>query len=350
MILNSCGDEVLVDKLRNDGHPCKVPEWILPQEGNKSSTFEYSMYQIKAVSSDLESILYHLNGYYLYSRNDNSVSYIPLGEFIYSDPNIKSTHGSYKEFACPYSMNKYVFLVQFFAVDGKEYLHWYMYDHSTKTVTKVTPIEYREKGISIYDTTAPRSLFQWLSNSTEENDLLYTSKGVYCLQKNKIIDSTFSFPNIFSVSPNGKYKWHLYSENSGIQNQNTGYYLNGIEIIGIETMNSKLFFPSINNNIVWSPDSKFMSIIAYKDEEFSIAKSSKEMIIIDVEQSLLQRKIIRVKSVSFRDSYCAYRIGRQGLFLNDNKFAVSWSYNYDDKGIIYEIDLDSLDKKVLVDF
>lgn len=347
LILTSCAEEVLVDRLRDDGHPCKIPIWILPPSGSYGNRVGYPMYEVKQVSFDQDYILHSFKGYNIFSRKDKSVSYVPIYELMYLDTNIRSINGKLTEYMCPYNKNKILFWVQFFGSDRKEYRHWFIYDHSTKTATKVTPLPYREKGIKIPDSTAPQ-LLQWLNNSTEGNDLFYTTNGVYCVQKNQIIDS-FTYSNVFSVSPNGKYKWHVYSNHSGMQHQYTGYYLNGVEINGIKIYGSSLFQTN-SDNIVWSPDSKYMSIIAFKDEEFAAARGSKELIVIDVEQTILQRKIVRVKSISFRDTYCAYRIGQQGMFLNDNKFAVSWSYNSNDQGIIYEINLDSLDKKVLVDF
>jgi hypothetical protein len=321
-IVTSC-EETIESNDKNDVKCNTIPNWAQPD--TYSNYVYYSLFEIIAISKDQNNFIYEWAGnYYYYAKSKNinkpiNIQKITNGEISYYE--------SLDVLPCPYDNSRYILVISGYIEKNSIRTHWYLYEPESEISSKITPSDFREKGLDESTYSWLPSPFTWLNTSTEGNDLLHTRFGTYHLQKEEYEVKAINGMYYNSVSPDGKFKW-------------SGYMLNGVKIDSVSnyTLNG--------NSIRWSKDSRYIASVR-------IIKSDDNIItyviyVIDVEKTLAAGKVVLKRTINLRDDFCVYRAGIYAQYISENKVLVSMSENEKDKGILYEVDLNTGQRTALV--
>lgn len=322
IMLFSC-EETIVPNTNNDVKCNSIPIWALP--GTYSNMVYYPLFEIDAISKNQDNFFYEWAGNYFYfSKSKNikkpiNINKITNGEIRFD--------GTLVVLPCPYDNNKFLLIMDGLNEQNSTRTHWYLYEPETEISSKITPSAFREKGLDETTYTWLPSPFTWLNTSTEGNDLLQTRFGTYHLQNEEYVVKLTNGSYYNSVSPDGKYKW-------------SGYILNGVKIDSISD------YTITGNGIRWSKDSRFFaSVRTIKSDDLV---TSYVIYVIDVEKTLTSGRVFVEKTINLRDLYCVYRAGLNAQYVNENKILVSMSANEKDRGILYEVDINTCQRTPLI--
>lgn len=321
-MLYSCEDAIEP----NDKNKLKcetVPNWAKPDY--YSNLVYYPLFEIVAMSNDQKNFFYEWAGnYFYYSKSNNVKKPLNFNKIINGEIRYD---GTLDVLPCPYDNNKYILVIDGLNEQNSTRTHWYLYEPETEKCTKITPSDFREKGLDETTYSWLPSPFTWLNSSTEGNDLLQTRFGTYHLQKEIYVEKAADGSYYNSVSPDGKYKW-------------SGYILNGVKIDSISD------YTNTGNGIRWSKDSRFFaSVRTIKSDDLV---TTYVIYVLDVEKTLSMGKVVVTKTINLRDLYCVYRAGLYTQYVNENKILVSMSENEKDRGILYEVDINTGQRSPLI--
>lgn len=298
------------------------PHWLFYASGDYKP-----LYEIVALSINQQDFVYRWSaGYFFFSKAKNTKIFLDINKL--TNEEIRYYGLPINVLPCPYDENVFMFIVEGYNKTNETITHWYLYNTQSNTFTKVTPSQYKDSGIKEKDFSTISFPITWLSTSTKDNDILHLNfDGTFHLQLEEFIkkDSVKTFYS--EVSPNGNFVW-------------TGYLLNGKNIEGRILNDAEIIQL---DRILFSSDSKYIAVIAKTDFVLidSLGDYFKELHIINVEKTLAAGRVVIDKSLSLKDHFCSFRAGIYAQYVNKDKVLVSWSYQYDDRGTIYEVDMNT---------
>lgn len=300
-----------------------IPNWALPS--TYSNLVYYPLFEIVAISNDLNNFIYEWAGnYFYYSQRKNIKKPLNINKIINGE--IKYD-GTIAVLPCPYDNNKFLLIIDGLNEQNATRTHWYLYEPDTEKSTKITPSDFRENGLDETTYSWLPSPFTWLNSSTEGNDFLQTRYGTYHLQNEVYVEKVDDGSYYNSVSPDGKFKW-------------SGNILNGVKIDSFDN------YSITGKSILWSKDSRYFASIRITGSSDLITTYVLDK--IDIEKTLTSGRVFVEKTINLRSLYCVYRVGLYAQYLNENKVLVSMSANEKDKGILYEVDLNTGQRTALV--
>lgn len=298
------------------------PHWLFYSSGDYKP-----LYEVVALSINQQDFVYRWSaGYFFFSKAKNTKIFLDFNKL--TNDEIRYHGLPVNVLPCPYDENVFMLIVEGYNKSNETITHWYLYNTQSNTLTKVTPSQYKDSGIKEKDYPIISFPITWYSTSTKGNDLLHTRFiGTYHLQKEEYTKRDSVKTYYSAVSSNGKYVW-------------TGYLLNGKKIEGGILNEAEIIQL---DRILFSTDSKYIAVIAKTDFVMldSLGDYFKELHIINVEKTLAAGRVIIDKSLSLKDHYCSFRAGIYAQYVNKDKVLVSWSYQYDDRGTIYEVDMNT---------
>jgi hypothetical protein len=346
LIILSCKENTTEPPIPKNESLCDtLPNWI---STGPSQRIYYPLRDVLTSNEDGTLFIFRILGYgnYFFSNKKNEIT--PISVDLISKGELRHFNIQSQFFACPYNKNKFMFIIGGYNNLNEVVTHWYIYDADQNSYKKITPSKYNELGIGIniafYESTG--TFLRWLSSSSEGNDLFSTSKGVYHLQKEELVEKYPDNLSVISTSPNGKYKWFGYRNlKYGDPNYNS-LNLNGVKIEGNYINNTEMIKTSMFESM-WSQDSKYMSVVSLTNVKF-YPFSFNELHIINVEKTFQAGKIVIDKTIDLIDNYCCFRAGSTAQYISNGKLLVSMSNNQKDLGILYEIDINSGQRKIVI--
>jgi|GEM_PF-3463238 len=298
------------------------PQWLFYVTGDYKP-----LYEVVALSVNQQDFVYRWSyTYFFYSKSKNSKTFLDFDKLTMGE--LRYYGLPVNVLPCPYDENVFMFVVEGYNKTNETIAHWYLYNTDSNTFTKITPSQYKDSGIKEKDFPTISFPITWLSTSTKGNDLLHLNfDGIYHLQKEKYLKKDSLKTYYSAVSMDGNYVW-------------TGYLLNGKNIEG-RILNEAEIIQL--DRILFSTDSKYIAVIANTDFVMidSLGDYFKELHIINVEKTLATGRVVIDKSLSIKDHFCSFRAGFYVQYVNKDKVLVSWSYQYDDRGTIYEVDMNT---------
>ncbi|MBL8004909.1 MAG: hypothetical protein JNL36_07420 [Candidatus Kapabacteria bacterium] len=312
------------------------PHWLFYVTGDYKP-----LYEVVALSVNQQDFVYRWSaGYFFFSKIKNTKTFLDFD---------KLTKGELRYYGvpvnvlpCPYDENVFMFVVEGYNKTNETITHWYLYNTQSNTFTKVTPSQYKDSGIKEKDYPDIGFPITWFSTSTNGNDQLNVRfLGTYNLQNEEFIDRIPENIGIGSISIDNKFKWFGYKNIKFGEPDFGAIFLNGVKIEGRVLNEADLL--KFSNGILFSSDSKYIAVIAQTDFVLidSLGDYFKELHIINVEKTLAAGRVVIDKSLSLKDHFCSFRAGIYAQYVNKDKVLVSWSYQYDDRGTIYEVDMNT---------
>lgn len=351
-----CNDTNIVNPDTNMFRIYKEGECVAP-----SWTKEYSMVSFPYIYSKVTSF----NGKYMIYEYDNSDEYYLLNtitrestiiDFDSMLPTNMKCLSIASWVSCPYDESKYLclMLIETDTIGNWQRTVWQkqivLCNFSENTLQIVSDKlfgKYGEKIIGIPD------LLQWFSRSIPGNDFIFLRNyGIMNIQSQIVIPDKDPIV-VKAVSTDGKYYVRpTYLGEDKDQNPMVKYYLNDV-LLPFDT----LYISGIDNGIYFTNDNRYLITDIPINENIKIElncftgewdtlnwipeekRRGRELYIIDVLETITQRKMITKYHYNIQKKYCLFR-SYTAPPMSNNSFPISFSYNRTDLADVYEMNFD----------